>query len=106
MQQERRRFSRVVLNIPTSLSTYHIQGYQTGVVTNLSSEGCFLQIDERLPVGERCELILTVGEALEAEELALEGEIVRLTREGAGIRFAAHSRKKNDLLQFMKRLSS
>lgn len=102
MKKERRQFRRVMLNIPTSLKIYHIQGYQAGVVTNLSCDGCFLQIGDILPLGERCELVLTLGEALETEELELKGTIIRSSLEGVGIRFSDCSHKRKDLLKIMK----
>ena len=81
--REKRQFTRITLNVPTILSLYQIQAYHTGSIANISKGGCFFSVGETLPVGEECQVTITVGEGLETEEITLLGQIVRsLSEEG------------------------
>jgi len=87
VDRERRRFTRISLNVPTILSVYRVEGYHTGRIANISSGGCFLPIDAELPVGEVCEVTIMTGEGLETEKVTVSGKIVRSDAEGAGVMF-------------------
>lgn len=99
MVNERRQFTRISLNVPTILSVYRVEAYHTGRIANISSGGCFLPIDEELPVGEVCEVTIMTGEGLETEKVTVSGKIVRSDAEGAGIMFTASSSDNGLLLQ-------
>jgi len=89
--REKRQFTRITLNVPTILSLYQIQAYHTGSIANISKGGCFFSVGETLPVGEECQVTITVGEGLETEEITLLGQIVRSNSTGVGIKFTDSS---------------
>ena len=91
MMREKRQFTRITLNVPTILSLYQIQAYHTGSIANISMGGCFFSVGEKLPVGEKCQVTITVGEGLETEKITLPGQIVRSDSTGIGIRFTDSS---------------
>ena len=77
--------------MPTILSLYQIHAYHTGSIANISMGGCFFSVGETLPVGEECQVTITVGEGLETEEITLSGQIVRSNSTGIGIKFTDSS---------------
>lgn len=87
MAQEKRSFTRIALNIPASISFYHMEFCHSGVIANISLSGCFFPFVGELPIGELCELTITVGAGFETEKVALSGTIVRCDTEGVGINF-------------------
>jgi hypothetical protein len=89
--REKRRFTRITLDVPTILSLYQIQAYHTGTIANISMGGCFFSVGEKLPVGEECQVTITVGEGLETEKITLPGQILRSDSKGVGIRFTDNS---------------
>jgi hypothetical protein len=95
--REKRQFTRITLNVPTILSLYQIQAYHTGSIANISMSGCFFSVGETLPVGEECQVSITVGEGLETEKTTLSGRIVRSNSAGVGIRFADNSVHRHQL---------
>ncbi len=99
MAKEKRQFTRITLNIQTVLSLYQIDTYHTGAIANISMGGCYFPIGEELPVGEECELTITVGKGLETEIITLSGQIVRSDAAGAGIRFTGNSPHQLDQLE-------
>ena len=60
-------------------------------IANISLSGCFFPFVGELPVGELCDLTITVGEGLETEEVTLASRIVRCDANGAGFHFAEYS---------------
>lgn len=91
MAREKRQFTRITLSVPTILSLYQIQAYHTGSIANISMGGCFFSVGETLPVGEECQVTITVGEGLETEKITLHGQIVRSNSTGVGIKFTDSS---------------
>lgn len=91
MVQEKRSFTRIALNIPASISLYHLEFRQNGVIANISLSGCFFPFTGELPIGELCEVTITVGEGLETETVSLSGMVARCDAEGAGINFTEYS---------------
>ena len=84
---EKRSFTRITLDIPVSIYLYQTHAYHIGTITNISCSGLFFPVKDNLPVGEQCEVTITVGEGLESEKVTVTGKIVRNDSEGAGISF-------------------
>ena len=99
MTKERRAFARIKLDLPASMSLYQMDVYHTGSIVDLSMGGCFIPIDEDLPINEECHISLTAGEGLEAETIDLVGNIVRCTPQGVGIQFRDKSPAADAILQ-------
>lgn len=74
-----------------SIYLYQTEAYHIGSITNISLAGCFFPFEGDLPVGEQCDIDITVGEGLEAESVSVGGKIVRVDAEGAGISFTDYS---------------
>ncbi len=91
MVREKRSFTRIALNIPADISLYHLEFCHKGAIANISLSGCFFPFLGKLPVGEPCDLTISVGDGLETEHVALSGTVVRSDAAGAGIEFAAYS---------------
>jgi len=91
MGQEKRRFARFTLNVPTSLTLYQVETFHACAIANISMGGCFLPFQEELPTGEKCQLTISLGEGLKVETMVISGEIVRSDSEGVGIKFTEKS---------------
>lgn len=91
MAPEKRTFTRITLDIPGSISLYQMEAYHTGSIANISRSGCFFPCESELPVGERCEVVITIGEGFETETVTTTGIIVRNDAKGAGISFTENS---------------
>ena len=103
MEKDKRQFTRITLNVPTTLSLYQVEAYHTGTIANISMGGCFFPFREEVPVGESCLVTITVGEGLEIEKLTIPGQIVRRDSNGIGIRFT--NRSKENQCQLKKIIS-
>lgn len=99
MGREKRRFTRITLNVPTTLSLYQIESYHTGKIANICMGGCYFQFREELPVGDSCEVTLTVGEGVETVKITIPGKIVRSDSRGVGIKFTDISSDSRENLQ-------
>lgn len=91
MAREKRSFTRIALNIPASISLYHMQFCHSGIIANISLSGCYFPFTGELPLGEVCELTITIGEGLETEIVSLTGMIIRCDSKGVGINFNEYS---------------
>lgn len=91
MVREKRRFTRITLNVPTTLSLYQVEAYHSGAIANISMGGCYFPFAEELPIGDQCNVTITVGEGLETEQLSIPGQIVRSDSKGVGIKFTDSS---------------
>jgi hypothetical protein len=91
MDREKRRFTRITLNVPTTLSLYQVEAYHSGAIANISQGGCYFPFGEELPVGDQCNVTITVGEGLEIEKITIPGQIVRSDDKGVGIKFSDSS---------------
>ncbi len=91
MIREKRAFTRITLDIPGDLSLYQMDVYHTGSITNISLSGCFFPFDGNLPLGEQCNVSITIGEGLEIEKITIAGIVVRNDSDGAGIKFTDYS---------------
>lgn len=87
MNHEQRQFIRIAVQVPTSLALFQIQAYHTGHIANISMGGCYFAGGEELPLGEECQITITVGEGIEAAQITLDGRVVRSDSHGAGIQF-------------------
>ncbi|WP_163338875.1 PilZ domain-containing protein [Desulfopila sp. IMCC35008] len=88
MTRERRAFARVELDLPASMYLYQMDMYHDGAIIDLSLGGCFLPVEGDIPLGEKCQLILTTGIGLETESVEIAGTIARCTAHGVGIKFS------------------
>ncbi len=99
--REKRRYTRITVNIPASLSILQLEAFHAGFLLNISMGGCLLSTGEKMPVGAQCQLEITVGEGLETEILTVTGRIVRSDGIGLGIEFIGID---NELHQQLQRL--
>lgn len=86
--REKRKFTRITLNVPTMLSFLQVESYHIGFISNISMGGCYFPTSEIIPVGAECLITITVGEGIETEDISIPGEIVRCDGKGIGIRFS------------------
>ncbi len=91
MVKDKRRFTRITLNVPTTLSLYQVEAYHTGNIANISMGGCYFPFTEKLPIGDSCDVTITVGEGVETEKITIPGQIVRSDSKGVGIKFTDSS---------------
>lgn len=87
MAGEKRQFTRITVNVPSILALYQVHAFHSGTLANISPGGCFLSLGEQLPLGENCQVTITVGEGIETENVSLSGQIVRSDAAGVGIKF-------------------
>lgn len=99
MREERRSYTRIRLELPANLYLLEGEFSHRGETLDLSLGGCFLPMREKLPVGEVCEIHLTMGEGLKAETLRLTGRIARNADRGVGIEFTGSRQDRIDQLQ-------
>ncbi len=90
MVREKRSFTRIVLDIPANISLYHLEFCHKGEITNISLSGCFFPFQGEVPVGEPCDLTISVGDGLETEHVVLTGTVARSDAAGVGIEFNAY----------------
>ena len=87
MSREKRRFTRIQLNVPSTLFLVQIDTYHDGEIANLSLGGCYFPLDFNLDVGEPCNVGITAGVGLEVQQISVSGKIARVDDQGAGIEF-------------------
>lgn len=87
MTFERRKCVRFRLDVPGLLYLYQFDVKHPGRIFDLSMGGCFFPVAGDAPVGEKCQITLTSGEGLTAENTRFTGVIVRKTADGVGIQF-------------------
>lgn len=85
--KERRSSHRIQLNLSTSLMLVRIDAYHTGVITDLSTGGCYFPVEHGLPVGERCQVDIVFGDGFDVDTISVSGHVVRSDSHGAGIEF-------------------
>lgn len=101
--REKRKYTRITVNVPATLTILQLEAYHTGFILNISMGGCLLSTPEKMLVGAECQLAITVGEGLETEIMTLPGRIVRSDGAGLGIEF---TELHNGLRRQLKRLIS
>ncbi|MFW2365235.1 MAG: PilZ domain-containing protein [Desulforhopalus sp.] len=99
MVREKRRFTRITLNVPATLSLYQVEAYHSGAIANICMGGCYFPFGEELPVGDQCNVTITVGEGLETEQITIAGQIVRSDSKGVGIKFTESSEDSRQQLE-------
>ncbi len=87
MSREQRQFIRITVQIPATLSLYQIDSFRHGHLANICAGGCFFPARDSLPVGERCQVTLTIGEGINSMKMSLAAVIVRSDSSGAGLQF-------------------
>jgi hypothetical protein len=86
MAEEKRRFSRIVFDMPTEL-TVADKVYAVERIENLSIGGCLLTVKGDLPVGALCRVAIKLNDTTHNLKVEVTGEIVRREAETAGIKF-------------------
>lgn len=99
MVKDKRRFTRITLDVPTTLSLYQVEAYHTGKIANISMGGCYFPFAEQLPIGDSCDVTITVGEGIETEKITIPGKIVRSDSTGVGIEFTEISAESRQQLE-------
>lgn len=84
---ERRKFTRITVDVPATLSILQVEAYHTGALANISEGGCFFPVSGDIPLGEACNICISIGEGLQAETILFEGTVVRSDAKGIGIKF-------------------
>jgi Tfp pilus assembly protein PilZ len=69
-----------------ALITYADSSF-TGTVENLSLKGLFVKTDQRIPLEETVNILLTFSGSNGNVSLTLEGKVVRITEDGIGLNF-------------------
>lgn len=87
MELDRRKYTRITVNIPAALSLLQVDAYHSGSIANLSMGGCFFPAEKPLPLGAECNISITVGEGLKTEIFELKGVVIRSDEVGVGIKF-------------------
>ncbi len=103
--KERRSCTRVQLKLSTSVLLVKIDAYHSGIIANLSLGGCYFPADHGLPLGENCQVEITIGEGLDVDKIRMSGRVARVDSDGAGIEFIDNSpdimeRLKDILLRY------
>jgi hypothetical protein len=73
---ERRKFARIAVDIPATLSFYQVESCHVGIVADISEGGCFFPFDDEVPVGSQCQVTITAGTGLETEQLSVVGPYI------------------------------
>ena len=103
---DRRSSIRVQLKLSTSLMLVKVDAYYSGTIANLSLGGCYFPVDEELPLGEICQIEISLGEGLDIDTISMKGQVVRIDSQGAGIEFVDNPPEVTDTLkQILKRYS-
>ncbi|KJS00832.1 MAG: hypothetical protein VR65_11415 [Desulfobulbaceae bacterium BRH_c16a] len=95
----------MAFDMPASLSLYRLDTSYDVLLKNISLGGCFFPVEEKLPIGEKCQIVLKAGEGLETREVTLTGIIVRSDAAGVGIRFIDISPSHDQLAAILSRAS-
>jgi hypothetical protein len=87
MDYDRRKYTRITVDIPAALSMIQVDAFHSGAIANLSMGGCFFPAENQLPLGAECNVSITVGEGILTESFDLKGLVVRSDQMGVGIKF-------------------
>ncbi len=85
-ESERRRFTRVPFNSEAFLKTP--EGEFRGTVENLSLNGTFFRMTDRIPVGKAVEVVIYLAEPASDISFVISGSIIRHTPDGMAISFS------------------
>lgn len=97
--REKRKFTRITLNVPTMLSFLQVESYHIGFISNISMGGCYFPTSQIMPVGAECLITITVGEGIETEDISIPGKIARCDGKGIGIMFSYTLENQSQQLQ-------
>lgn len=86
MDSERRRFTRVPFSSEASLKTS--EGRFRGAVENLSLNGAFFKMTDRIPVGKAVEVEIFLAEPASDISFVISGSVIRHTPDGLAIGFS------------------
>ncbi len=84
--QERREFSRVVIQVQVRLRTEE-GNIVTGKGTRISLKGLFLETSTRLPNGSACRIEIVLGTESHRLLINVEGKVSRQEENGLGLEF-------------------
>lgn len=90
MTEEKRRFSRIVLQMKAELLV-HGNLFSVAEIANLSVGGCQLDIGKDFPAGTECSLLIVLNPADRRMNVETDGEVVRSQGGVLGIRFTSIS---------------
>jgi c-di-GMP-binding flagellar brake protein YcgR len=96
---ERRKYTRISLHVPATLSFFQVEGYHTGALANISEGGCYIPFRGNIPTGEQCGVTIVIGEGLDARSYIIAGTIVRNDSKGVGICFNDFDKEKEEVVQ-------
>lgn len=82
---EKRNFSRITFNVGAVIK-WQEQSYK-GEVDNLSLQGMFARIGDRLPEGEEVDITIYLTGVSPQIPVNLQGEVIRNTDEGVALKF-------------------
>lgn len=103
MKYDRRKYTRITVDIPAALSLLQVDAYHSGAIGNLSAGGCFFPAGSELPLGAECNISITVGEGIRTEIFDLKGIVVRSDEMGVGIKFIDKTVEQMSII--MKKIS-
>lgn len=96
---DRRSSIRVQLKLSTSLMLIKVDAYYSGTIANLSLGGCYFPVDEDLPLGEKCQIDIALGEGLDIDTISMTGQVARIDSQGAGIEFVDNPTEVTETLK-------
>lgn len=88
MEEEKRRFSRIVFQMKSEL-TVPGKRYTFEEIANLSVGGCQLAVGEDLAVGTECGLLIILNPADRHMNVEVNGQVIRSRGGVCGIRFTS-----------------
>ncbi len=87
--KEKRRHIRVDFKTRIVIDTGTTEIETKGNSKDLSLKGVFINTDEKLPVGTRCNVSIFLSGGIDDIELKMKAEIVRVDEHGLGIAFGS-----------------
>ena len=103
MADDRRKYTRITVDIPAALSLLQVDTFHSGNIANLSVGGCFFPAENELPLGAECNICITVDEGLQRERFEVKGVVVRSDKMGVGIKFIDQTMEQMSII--MRRIS-
>ncbi|MBN1627230.1 MAG: PilZ domain-containing protein [Deltaproteobacteria bacterium] len=105
MEDEKRRFSRFILNMNATL---YVKGdsFKTDMISNLSIGGCLLPIHADLEPNDPCSIIINLGMPESDVNVKVEGIIIRCEHGDVAVKFTSIDPDSLFHLQMLARYNS
>ncbi len=87
MQQTKRRFSRISLEMPARVVVNEGADFEVGELANLSIGGCLIPNEQDFSAGAGCKVTIPLSEGDEALKIEVVGEVVRREKEFVAVKF-------------------